>query len=283
MNHETRLWRDSFQQVDGHFIFLRPGLVIPLEQHIFAINVFDDSADEIAGTCCDPLAWCERHSGKYDTSTGDESMTYLVNDMFYTLQGEGHHAGRPAVFVRFAKCNLWTGREADRASAVCNFCDTEFTTVKYRFDDPRDLVELITDHLPENAWDERTPMVVLTGGEPLLQVDDELLDAMYATPLYVSVETNGTQPIKRYFDWVCVSPKILTRLAVTRADEVKLVYPQPGIEPETVRDLIDADSYRLQPMDGPNLADNTRAAIDYCLANPHWSLSVQTHKVIGIP
>lgn len=209
-------------------------------------------------------------------------MTYLINDIFYTLQGEGHHAGRPAVFVRFAKCNLWTGREKDRASAVCNFCDTEFTTVRYRFEDSRDLVELITDHLPENAWDERNPMVVLTGGEPMLQVDRELVGELLAVPMYVSVETNGTQPIPFHLDWVCVSPKILTRLAVTRCDEVKLVYPQADLDPATVHDMIAADSYRLQPMDGPNLTENTAAAIEYCLNNPHWSLSTQTHKVIGV-
>jgi 7-carboxy-7-deazaguanine synthase (Cx14CxxC type) len=206
---------------------------------------------------------------------------YLINDIFYTLQGEGHHAGRPAVFVRFAKCNLWTGREADRASAVCNFCDTEFTLVRYRFQTADDLVQEITHHLPDNAWDERTPMVVLTGGEPMLQVDKQLVSALYAVPMFVSVETNGTQPIPFRLDWVCVSPKILTRLVVDRCDEVKLVYPQ-GIDPQTVHDMIAADSYRLQPMDGPNLTENTAAAVEYCLANPHWSLSTQTHKVIGV-
>jgi 7-carboxy-7-deazaguanine synthase (Cx14CxxC type) len=206
---------------------------------------------------------------------------YLINDIFYTLQGEGHHAGRPAVFVRFAKCNLWTGREADRASAVCNFCDTEFTLVRYRFDTPQELVQEITHHLPDNAWEQRTPMVVLTGGEPMLQVDQNLVAALQAARMFVSLETNGTKPIPFYIDWVCVSPKILTRLAVTDADEVKLVYPQ-GIDPQTVHDMIAADSYRLQPMDGPNLTQNTAAAIEYCLANPHWSLSTQTHKVIGV-
>jgi len=207
---------------------------------------------------------------------------YLINDIFYTLQGEGTHAGRPAVFVRFAKCNLWTGREADRADAICTFCDTEFTEVRWRIEDPRDLVELIVDYLPETAWNHRTPMVVLTGGEPMLQVDKQLVSDLLALPLFVSIETNGTKPIPFWVDWVCVSPKILTRLAVNRVDEVKLVYPQ-GLDPEKVRDAIDADSYRLQPMDGPNLAENTAAAVDYCLKHPHWSLSTQTHKQIGIP
>jgi 7-carboxy-7-deazaguanine synthase (Cx14CxxC type) len=216
-----------------------------------------------------------RHLRRLRDPKGGVGMSYLVNDIFYTLQGEGSHAGRPAVFVRFAKCNLWTGRESDRASAVCTFCDTEFTTIQYRIEDP-------LDHLPSNSWDERTPMVVLTGGEPMLQVDRALMDALYDVPLYVAIETNGTQPIPFYIDWVCVSPKILTRLTVARADEVKLVYPQPGVTPEAVHAAIDAESYRLQPMDGPLLAENTRAAIDYCLAHPHWSLSVQTHKTIGV-
>lgn len=208
-------------------------------------------------------------------------MTYLINEIFYSVQGEGHWVGRPAVFVRFAKCNLWTGREKDRASAVCNFCDTEFTTIRYRFEDSRDLVEIVTEHVPENAWDKRTPMVVLTGGEPMLQVDRQLISDLLAVPMYVAVETNGTQSIPFHVDWVCVSPKILNRLKVTHCDEVKLVYPQ-GIEPAAVENLIAADSYRLQPMDGPNLKANTKAAFEYCLTHPHWSLSLQTHKQIGV-
>ena len=209
-------------------------------------------------------------------------MTYLVNDIFYTLQGEGTHAGRPAVFVRFARCNLWTGREQDRATAICQFCDTDFTTVKHRFSDSRDIAELITDLLPDNAFEHRKPMVVLTGGEPMLQVDRQLITDLLDVPLYIAIETNGTRPIDFYIDWVCVSPKAGTTLAVDSADEVKLVWPQNGITPESIQDQIYADSYRLQPMDGPNLAANTQTCIDYVLTHPDWSLSVQTHKVIGV-
>lgn len=210
-------------------------------------------------------------------------MTYLINDLFYTLQGEGHHAGRPAVFVRFARCNLWNGREADRPSAICNFCDTEFTTVRHRFDNPADLALAAFSHYTKTATSHRRPpMVVLTGGEPLLQVDDRLIDALHKLQFYIALETNGTITVPDGIDWTCASPKILTRLAITQADELKLVFPQAGLEPEAVRRRIDARYYRLQPMDGPHLAENTAAAVDYCLANPHWSLSVQTHKVIGV-
>lgn len=208
-------------------------------------------------------------------------MTYLVNEIFYSVQGEGRWAGRPAVFVRFARCNLWTGREADRATAVCQFCDTDFVKARYRFGDSRDLVEMVTDLLPDNAWDRRTPMVVLTGGEPTLQVDRQLVTDLLAVPMYVALETNGTRPLPCFFDWVCVSPKAGTALATTVADEVKLVYPQPDLLPEVAEGLIDADSWCLQPMDGPHLEGNTAAAFDYCLTHPHWSLSVQTHKMIG--
>lgn len=210
-------------------------------------------------------------------------MSYRVKEVFYTLQGEGTHAGRPAVFVRFTGCNLWSGREQDRHKAVCQFCDTDFTPKgSTRFETADDLAELITDHLPETAWADRTPMVVLTGGEPMLQVDKDLVDTLLAVPLYVAVETNGTVEIPFWLDWICVSPKAGSTLVLTRADEVKLVYPQPACTPGQIEALIDADSYRVQPMDGPNLAENTAACVDYCLANPHWSLSVQTHKMIGV-
>ena len=209
-------------------------------------------------------------------------MTYLVNEIFYSIQGEGHHAGRPAVFVRFSRCNLWTGREQDRAKAICQFCDTDFVKANYRFRNPATLIDAIVTELPEKAWDTRTPMVILTGGEPLLQVDRPLIDTLMAVPFYVAIETNGTQPIPFYVDWVCVSPKAGARLVLNHADEVKLVYPQPACTPAQIETLIDATSYRLQPMDGPELKNNTDAAFTYCLTHPHWSLSVQTHKVIGV-
>lgn len=209
-------------------------------------------------------------------------MTYRVNEIFYSIQGEGHWTGRPAVFVRFSGCNLWTGREADRHTAVCQFCDTDFVNFT-KYQEVDDLVEHITDHLPENAWDDRTPMVVLTGGEPMLQVDRDLVSALLSVPLYVALETNGTQEIPFYLDWVCVSPKAGSNLKLTRAaDEVKLVYPQPGFTPAQAEARIDAGSYRLQPMDGPDLKANTAAAVDYCLTHPLWSLSLQTHKAIGV-
>jgi 7-carboxy-7-deazaguanine synthase (Cx14CxxC type) len=208
-------------------------------------------------------------------------MTYRVNEVFYSIQGEGHWSGRPAVFVRFSGCNLWSGRERDRPNAICQFCDTNFQAfTKYR--EPADLVERITDHIPENSWDIQPPMVVLTGGEPMLQVDRPLIDALRAVPLYVAIETNGTRPIPFWIDWVCISPKAGAALRHFDGDEVKLVYPQPELTPDKVESLIRAASYRLQPMDGPNLAANTQAAFDYCLANPLWSLSLQTHKMIGV-
>jgi 7-carboxy-7-deazaguanine synthase len=210
-------------------------------------------------------------------------MSYRVKELFYTLQGEGTHAGRPAVFCRFTGCNLWSGRESDRASAVCQFCDTDFTPRgAMRYEHADDLAEAVTDLLPENAWDDRTPMIVLTGGEPMLQVDADLISTLLAVPLYVAIETNGTKEIPFWLNWVCVSPKSGATLVVNRADEVKLVYPQPACTPGQIEALIEADSYRLQPMDGPELEANTAAAVDYCLAHPQWSLSVQTHKMIGV-
>jgi 7-carboxy-7-deazaguanine synthase len=200
-------------------------------------------------------------------------MTYLINDIFYTLQGEGHWTGRAAVFVRFAKCNLWTGREADRANAVCTFCDTDFTKgTRYTLDQ---LLEEVDIHLFASG----EPMVVLTGGEPLLQVDTDLLDGLRRYGFYIAVETNGTQPVPEGIDWVCVSPKT-RELKATRADELKLVYPQ-AIQPKHV-DEFDATHFWLSPMDGPDLAQNTEQAIAYCLNNPQWRFNLQTHKTIGV-
>ena len=208
---------------------------------------------------------------------------YRVKEMFYTLQGEGSHAGRPAVFVRFTGCNLWSGREEQRATAVCQFCDTDFTPRgSTLFKSARELAEQVAALLPETAWNIRTPMVVLTGGEPLLQVDKELISELLAQNLYTAIETNGTQAVPFFVDWLCVSPKANTTLKVSYCDEVKLVYPQHKVDPEEVRSKINAQSYRLQPMDGDDLKENTQAAVDYCLKHPLWRLSLQTHKLIGL-
>lgn len=204
-------------------------------------------------------------------------MTYRINEIFYSVQGEGYWTGRPAVFVRFSGCNLWTGVETERNSAICQFCDTTFTDyTEYRT--TGEIVQAVTALLPDNAWDERTPMVVITGGEPMLQFDAALARALLSVPLYVAIETNGTKPIPFWVDWVCVSPKTATIRAV--GNELKLVYPQQRITP----DLFLTEQFEhcwLSPMDGPNLAENTTAAYHYCLNNPKWRLNIQTHKVIG--
>lgn len=205
-------------------------------------------------------------------------MTYRVNEIFYSVQGEGAHTGRPAVFLRFSGCNLWSGAEADRASAICTFCDTDF--VDYVEYDVAGLVSAVTDLLPDNAWDDRTPMVVVTGGEPMLQFDADLAKALLAVPMYVAIETNGTLPVPFYVDWVCVSPK--TPKIRVPGDELKLVYPQQRVKPEAFADLEGFRHHWLSPMDGPDLAENTRLAYEYVLANPRWSLNLQSHKMIGV-
>jgi 7-carboxy-7-deazaguanine synthase (Cx14CxxC type) len=205
-------------------------------------------------------------------------MTYRINEIFYSIQGEGHWSGRPAVFLRFSGCNLWTGIEADRPTAICQFCDTTFTNyTEYRT--TGEVVQAVTALLPDNAWDKRTPMVVITGGEPMLQFDAALARALLSVPMYVAIETNGTKPIPFWVNWVCVSPKTPTiRVA---GNELKLVYPQQRITPDLF-DTAQFDHAWLSPMDGPNLAANTAAAFDYCLENPQWRLNTQTHKVIGV-
>lgn len=203
-------------------------------------------------------------------------MTYIINDIFYTIQGEGYWSGRAAVFCRFSRCNLWTGREADRASAVCNFCDTDFTAgIKM------DLGEVVTKIRSEWVQGGASPMVVFTGGEPLLQLDEKLIEAVKNIGFYTAVETNGTMPIPSSLDWVCVSPKILTRTVANKADELKLVYPQLGVEPQNF-DGFDATVRWLSPMDGPNLSENTDSAVAYVKNDPRWRLNVQTHKLIGV-
>lgn len=209
-------------------------------------------------------------------------MAYTVKEIFKTLQGEGRHTGRPAVFCRLAGCNLWSGREQDRSKALCSFCDTDFVGTNGpgggRFADADRLAAAI-----EVAWGERRTarFVVLTGGEPLLQVDDNLLAALKSRSFEIAVETNGSLEAPAGVDWICVSPKAGAPLAQITGHELKLVYPQPELQPEQVESLA-FDHFWLQPMDGPAQAENTQAAIQYCLANPLWRLGVQTHKMIGI-
>ena len=211
-------------------------------------------------------------------------MTYAVKEVYYTLQGEGGQAGRAAVFCRFAGCNLWSGREADRADAVCNFCDTDFVGTDGpgggKFDTPVALAEHIARQWPAGLPGK--PLAVCTGGEPLLQLDEPLIDALHALGFEVAVETNGTQPAPAGLDWICVSPKADAPLVLTHGHELKLVYPQPAAMPERFAAL-DFGLFFLQPMDGLEQRRHTRLAIDYCLAHPQWRLSVQTHKTVGIP
>jgi 7-carboxy-7-deazaguanine synthase (Cx14CxxC type) len=209
---------------------------------------------------------------------------YTVKEIFYTLQGEGYQAGRPAVFCRFSGCNLWTGREQDRARAVCTFCDTDFVGVGPdggRFASADALADAVAARWPAGADARARRFVVCTGGEPLLQLDDEAVRALHARGFEVAVETNGTQQPPAGLDWTCVSPKAGAPLVLTRGDELKLVYPQAGAEPEQFARL-DFAHFSLQPMDGPHAAENTRAAVAYCLAHPQWRLSLQTHKLLGL-
>ena len=209
---------------------------------------------------------------------------YTVKEIFYTLQGEGMQAGRPAVFCRFSGCNLWTGRESDRAEAVCTFCDTDFVGVGRdggKFPTPGELAARVASLWPREERPGSRPYVVCTGGEPLLQLDAALVDAVHAEGFEVAVETNGTQPAPRGLDWICVSPKANAPLVLQHGDELKLVFPQEGAEPERYQEL-DFASFFLQPMDGQNVRENTRKAVEFCLANPHWRLSLQTHKLLGL-
>jgi 7-carboxy-7-deazaguanine synthase (Cx14CxxC type) len=213
-------------------------------------------------------------------------MSYAVKEIFYTLQGEGAQAGRPAVFCRFAGCNLWSGREADRESAVCRFCDTDFVgtdgTGGGRFPDAAALAAAVAAQWPAGAGGR--PYVVCTGGEPLLQLDTPLIEALHAAGFEIAIETNGTKPVPDGIDWICVSPKAGSHLVVEHGNELKLVFPQaePEARPENFLNLR-FDNFFLQPMDGPDRVETLKATIAYCLANPTWRLSLQTHKIMGIP
>ncbi|RUO98791.1 7-carboxy-7-deazaguanine synthase [Hyphomicrobium sp.] len=209
---------------------------------------------------------------------------YAVKEIFYTLQGEGANAGSPAVFCRFAGCNLWSGREQDRAKATCQFCDTDFVGTDGpgggRFATAEDLAKACK---AAAAGETSAPnMVVLTGGEPMLQVDQDLVDALHAQGFHIAIETNGTLPVLETIDWICVSPKAGSDLKQQHGHELKLVFPQNGIDPASYLSLAFEQRF-LQPMDGPEQQANTQAAIAYCKANPAWRLSVQTHKLLGIP
>lgn len=211
-------------------------------------------------------------------------MSYAVKEIYYTLQGEGAQTGRPAVFLRFAGCNLWTGREEDRASAVCRFCDTDFVGTDGpgggKFRSAEALAEAVAARWPKDGAGR--PYVVCTGGEPLLQLDATLLESLHGKGFEVAIETNGTQPVPPGVDWVCMSPKAGAETIVTKGDELKLVYPQEGAPPERYEHL-DFEHFFLQPMDGPEREANTQAALRYCLDHPRWRLSLQTHKLVGLP
>jgi len=208
-------------------------------------------------------------------------VTYAVKEMFYSLQGEGVRVGRPAVFVRFAGCNLWSGREEDRASAVCRFCDTQFVGVDGdgggKFESAEALARAAAAFWPGGG----APYVVCTGGEPLLQLDVALVSALHSEGFEIAVETNGTLIVPEGVDWICVSPKADAALAQTRGDELKLVFPQAGVEPASFERL-DFKHFLLQPMDDADRAANTSAAVAYCLAHPRWRVSLQTHKLLGL-
>ncbi|HJW39620.1 MAG TPA: 7-carboxy-7-deazaguanine synthase [Rhizomicrobium sp.] len=208
-------------------------------------------------------------------------MTYAVKEIYYTLQGEGARTGRAAMFLRFAGCNLWSGLERDRASAVCQFCDTDFVGTDGpgggKFATAEDLAAEVAEKWPGGA----EPYVVCTGGEPLLQLDDAAIAALHACGFEIGIETNGTLIPPQGIDWICVSPKAEADLVLRQGDELKLIYPQAGAEPERYAGLGFANFF-LQPMDNAEQAENTQAAIRYCLAHPQWRLSLQTHKLIGI-
>lgn len=213
-------------------------------------------------------------------------MSYAVKEILYTLQGEGGQAGRPAVFCRFAGCNLWSGREEDRASATCRFCDTDFVGLDGpgggRFDAPEALAEAVRRAWPRDASPHARPLVVCTGGEPLLQLDQGAIGALHEAGFDIAVETNGTIPAPAGIDWLCVSPKAGADLVQREGNELKLVFPQEGLDPASFTGL-PFRHFFLQPMDGPERERNTGLAVEYCLRHPEWRLSLQTHKLLGLP
>jgi 7-carboxy-7-deazaguanine synthase len=213
-------------------------------------------------------------------------VSYAVKEIYYTLQGEGAHAGRPAVFLRFAGCNLWSGHEQDRAGAVCDFCDTDFVGTDGpgggKFARATELAQAVAAAWPHAPSARVKPFVVCTGGEPLLQLDEPLLTALHDAGFEIAIETNGTIIPPRGIDWVCVSPKARADLVLRSGDELKIVFPQETLEPESLARL-EFRHFFLQPMDGPERVRNTELATRYCLEHPQWRLSLQTHKLLGIP
>jgi len=209
---------------------------------------------------------------------------YSVKEVYYTIQGEGFHTGRPAVFLRFAGCNLWSGLEKNREKAICNFCDTDFVGTDGpgggKFDSSLALAKHAHSFWPKGSTSK--PYVVCTGGEPLLQMDEEFVDAFHKIGIEIAIETNGTVLPPTGIDWICVSPKIGSELILKKGHELKLVYPQPGGNPKQFEDL-EFNHFSLQPLDGPNRVKNTDETISYCREHPHWRVSLQTHKFLGIP
>ena len=213
-------------------------------------------------------------------------MTYSVKEIYYTLQGEGAHTGRPAVFLRFAGCNLWSGREHHRTEAICRFCDTEFVGTDGpgggKFESAEELAAAVKDHWPTDKKG-ASPYVVCTGGEPLLQLDAYCIDQLHAAGFEIGVESNGTIPAPDGIDWLCVSPKGTAEVLQTTGNELKLVYPQVEDEAQPPKfEALEFDHFFLQPLHDDNVEENTRRTIDYCLQHPRWQLSLQTHKIIGI-
>jgi 7-carboxy-7-deazaguanine synthase len=213
-------------------------------------------------------------------------MAYSVKEIFYTLQGEGANSGRPAIFCRFAGCNLWSGLEKDRETAVCQFCDTDFVGTNGlgggKFDTAHTLTSAVTRTWLAHVQEDHRRFVVCTGGEPILQLDDALIDALHLAEFEIAVETNGTLDVPNALDWLCVSPKAGTKLVVRSGNELKFVYPQKGLSPTDFEQL-NFQHFFLQPMDGSLRDENTRSAVQYCLQHPKWNLSIQTHKLLGIP
>ena len=215
---------------------------------------------------------------------------YKVKEVFYTLQGEGAHSGRAAVFCRFSKCNLWSGKEVSRKNAICNFCDTDFLGTDGQNGGVFESPALLAEHI-DRLWPQDNPatkFVVCTGGEPLLQLDEPLIQALHHLGFEVAVETNGTLPAPKGLDWICVSPKSTAEVVITKCNELKLVYPQADAQPEKF-EHIKADHYFISPLSSPTIISsdlikesNTKKAIDYCLSHPKWKLSIQTHKILGI-
>ena len=209
---------------------------------------------------------------------------YSVKEVYYTIQGEGYHTGRPAVFLRFTGCNLWTGLEEDRKSAICNFCDTDFVGINGpgggKFNSAKKIADHTLSFWPKDS--KSKPFVVCTGGEPLLQIDNNFVSSFHDVGFEIAVETNGTIIPPNGLDWICVSPKIGSNLKLKAGDELKFVYPQKGNDPKEFEDL-SFKYFLLQPMDNLNKVENTKKTIEYCHNNPHWSMSLQTHKFLGIP